>query len=199
MYPQSPVILASASPRRSELLRAAGIPHEIVVAGVDEALHVGEAAEAYVCRLAETKARAVVGRAKGRPVLGADTAVVIDGEILGKPVDARDAHRMLQLLSGRTHEVLTGVALVAPDSEVNPGAMRIVSRLARTSVEFSPLTADAIAWYVGTGEPMDKAGSYAIQGLASRFVTRIIGSYSNVVGLPVALVVEMLRDLGEPV
>jgi septum formation protein len=193
------VILASASPRRSELLRAAGIPHDIVVAGVDETVRAGEAADTYVSRLAEAKARAVVTRASGRPVLGADTAVVVDGEILGKPVDANDAHRMLHLLAGRTHEVLTGVALVAASASADQGAMRVASRLARTSVEFSPMTADEIAWYVSTGEPMDKAGSYAIQGLASRFVTRIIGSYSNVVGLPVALVVEMLRDLGEPV
>jgi septum formation protein len=192
------LILASASPRRSELLRAAGIPHDIVISAVDESVFGDEAPDAYVCRLAEAKAMAVASRAHGRMVLGADTAVVIDGQILGKPADAADASRMLRLLSGRTHDVLTGVALVDGFTGGTTAASRIVSRLARTVVEFSLLDEEAIAWYVGSGEPMDKAGSYAIQGLASRFVTRISGSYSNVVGLPVALVCEMMRDFGPP-
>lgn len=174
------VVLASASPRRADLLRAAGIPFEVIVADVDEALLSGEAPEAYVTRLARDKAAAVATRARGRRVLAADTAVVIDEHILGKPADAADARRMLGLLSGRTHQVMTGVCL---DSEV---------RLATTAVEFAPLSPDEIDQYVASGEPMDKAGAYAIQGLASRFVTRIDGSYSNVVGLPVALVYQLL-------
>ena len=195
----SSLILASASPRRSELLRAAGIPHDILISAIDESVLGAEAPDAYVCRLAEAKAMAVAPRAHGRVVLGADTAVVIDGQILGKPADAADASRMLRLLSGRTHDVLTGVALVAASTLSTPASPRVTSRLARTMVEFAPLDEQAIAWYVGSGEPMDKAGSYAIQGLASRFVTRISGSYANVVGLPVALVCEMMRDLGSPV
>jgi septum formation protein len=118
-------------------------------------------------------------------VLGADTTVVVDAEILGKPADAHDAVRMLRLLSGRVHEVLTGVCVAR--------GRAVDTRVARTSVEFLPLSDDEIAWYVGTGEPMDKAGAYAIQGRVSRFVSRIDGSYSNVVGLPVSLVYQMLR------
>jgi septum formation protein len=190
-----PLILASASPRRSELLRAAGIPHDILVSHVDESMRHDEAADAYVCRLAREKATAVLSRADGRPVLGADTAVVIEGHVLGKPVDAEDAVRMLRLLAGRTHDVLTGVALIAPGSDATARQPHVRLRLARTAVEFAELDDSAIAAYVASGEPMDKAGSYAIQGIASRFVTRISGSYSNVVGLPVALVWEMLSEL----
>ena len=175
------VILASASPRRADLLRAAGIPFDVRVANVDERVRPGEEPDAYVIRLATEKAAAVAAEAPGHIVLAADTAVVIDRHILGKPVDVDDARRMLRLLSGRTHEVITGVCL---DGE---------SRLERTEVEMMPMTEDEIAWYVGTGEPMDKAGGYAVQGLASRFVTRIAGSYSNVVGLPVALVYQLLQ------
>lgn len=174
------LVLASASPRRAELLRAAGIAFEVIAADVDETPLANEPAADYVQRLAAEKARAVSPRAAGRPVLAADTVVVVDGAILGKPRDQEDARRMLGLLSGRVHSVLTGVAL---GDDV---------RVASTSVEFAPLTAEEIAWYVASGEPGDKAGAYAIQGLASRFVTRIDGSYSNVVGLPVALVYEML-------
>lgn len=189
-----PLVLASASPRRSELLRAAGISHEVIASAVDESVYPGESADVYVLRLAEAKARAVLPGVGGRVVLGADTVVVVEGEILGKPRDAADATRMLRLLSGREHEVLTGVALIS-SSGAAPSYPRVSTNLARTLVEVSPLTDEAIAWYVASGEPMDKAGSYAIQGLASRFVIRIEGSYANVVGLPVALVYEMLETL----
>ena len=176
------IVLASASPRRADLLRAAGIEFEVIAADIDERVLAGESPEAYVRRLAEEKAKAVAPRAGGRPVLAADTVVVIDGAILGKPADAADARRMLQLLSGRSHAVLTAVCLNS------------VSRVEITAVEFDRLSPDEIDWYVASGEPMDKAGAYAIQGLASRFVISITGSYSNVVGLPVHVVSRMVKD-----
>jgi septum formation protein len=183
------LILASASPRRAELLANAGFDFDVHAADIDETIAPGEMADWYVRRLAEAKARTVAGRHPGRWVLGADTAVVADGRILGKPVDTRDAGKMLRLLSGRTHEVVTGVCLwgraAAPDVQ-----------LARTRVEFAPLSPQEVDWYVASGEPADKAGAYAVQGLASRFVTRIDGSYSNVVGLPVALVYDLCRRAG---
>jgi len=200
------LILASASPRRAELLRAAGIAFEIAVADVDEALRPEEAADRYVRRLAEAKARVVARTRPDRPVLGADTVVVVDGEVLGKPRDAADAGRMLRLLSGRTHEVLTGVCVIGPDAggTAEPGGQAGgglptragVVEVASTVVEFASLRPVEVDWYVATGEPMDKAGAYAIQGLASRFVTRIDGSYSNVVGLPIALVSRMCTQAG---
>jgi septum formation protein len=190
----SPLILASASPRRAELLTAAGIPFEVRPAHIDEALRPGEDAKTYASRVAVDKARAIAAQSKGQPVLAADTIVVIDGLVLGKPADAADGKRMLRLLSGRTHEVLTAVALMS----VRPGQPGPVldSRIESTSVQFAPLETAEIEWYVATGEPSDKAGAYAIQGLASRFVTRIEGSYSNVVGLPMALVYGMCRRAG---
>jgi septum formation protein len=192
------LILASASPRRAELLRAAGIAFEIHPAHVDEDVHDGESPEAYVLRLAEEKGSAVHSRVPDRVVLAADTTVVVDGQILGKPNDDDDARRMLRLLRGRAHEVLSGICLICPREAGRDGHTRGTYdvRLARTSVEFAPLTDEEIGWYAASGEPMDKAGAYAIQGLASRFVTRIDGSYSNVVGLPVALVYEMLSSHG---
>jgi septum formation protein len=180
------LILASASPRRAELLAAAGIVFEVAPQEVDEAVRVGETPDAYVMRVAWEKVHSAC-RKSGSIVLGADTAVVIDGEVLGKPRDDRDAADMLKRLSGRTHDVLTGVAV---------GGDQLVSDLARTAVRFLPLTEAEIAWYVASGEPRDKAGAYAIQGLASRFVDHIEGSYSNVVGLPIALVYRLLRRLG---
>lgn len=181
------LILASASPRRAELLKAAGFQFDVIVADVDESVHPGETPDEHVRRLAEAKARPVVPRAGERAVLAADTVVVVDGVILGKPVDDNDARRMLRMLSGRAHEVMTGVCLAH-------GAC--VTRVVVTTVEFAVLCDEEIDWYVASGEPADKAGAYAIQGLASRFVTRIDGSYSNVVGLPVALVYELCRDAG---
>ncbi len=167
-------------------MRAAGIAFEVIVADIDERVLAGEAADAYVRRLAHAKAQAVVPRAGGRPVLAADTVVVVDGTILGKPVDADDARRMLRLLSGRRHSVLTGVCL-------NGTCCVEETHVEETRVEFATLSAEEIDWYVESSEPMDKAGAYAIQGLASRFVTTIHGSYSNVVGLPVHVVARMLN------
>jgi septum formation protein len=179
------LLLASASPRRAELLTAAGIAFDVQPADVDERVLDGETPEGYVRRIAESKARTISARFPNRLVLGADTTVVVDALILGKPQDELDARRMLSALSGRTHQVLTGVCIA--------GAGHFEMAVSRTAVEFAALDADEIDEYVSTGEPMDKAGAYAIQGLASRFVTRIDGSYSNVVGLPVALVHAMLR------
>ena len=178
-----PVILASASPRRAELLGAAGIPFTVRPVDVDERPRADEAPVDYVVRVALDKVQACVA-APDAVVLAADTAVVVDGCILGKPADPADAARMLRTLSGRAHDVLTGVA-------VRRGA-RTAVEVCSTGVTFAPLSDDDIAWYVASGEPADKAGAYAVQGLASRFVERIDGSYSNVVGLPVALVCRML-------
>lgn len=181
------LILASASLRRAELLRAAGIAFEIVPAEIDERPLNGEAPAAYVERLAREKARAISSRDSEAEVLAADTTVVIDGLILGKPVDDAEAREMLARLSGRTHEVLTGVALIRDG--------RMVSAVETTRVRFAPMSDADIDWYIASGEPRGKAGAYAIQGLASRFVDWIEGSYSNVVGLPVALVWKLLRRL----
>ena len=184
-----PLILASGSPRRAELLRQAGIRFEVSAPDLDETLYAGEAPEAYVRRLAAAKARHVAATHPGRLVLGADTTVVVDGQVLGKPRDAADAARMLGHLSGRSHVVLTGVCLIGPAGET-----RIESAV--TTVEFRPLEDAEIAGYVDSGEPMDKAGAYAIQGGAAGFVTRLDGEYSNVVGLPVTLILGMCRGSG---
>jgi septum formation protein len=181
------LLLASASPRRAELLRAAGFTFDIQPANADESVHPGESAAAYVQRVAEAKARTVLSAAGDRVVLAADTTVVVDGEIFGKPRNSDDAIRMLRALRDRRHEVMTGVTLAAP--------ARVLTRVERTMVEFARMSDEEIGWYVASGEPEDRAGAYAVQGLASRFVTRVDGSYSNVVGLPVALVYEMLKEL----
>lgn len=179
------LILASASPRRHELLLAAGIEHVVRAASVDETQYPGEPARIYVQRLAREKARAV-DAADEDIVLAADTTVCVDGEILGKPADGGDAKRMLQLLSGRDHFVYTGICL--------RGQRREIVDVAATRVTFLELSARAIDEYVASGEAMDKAGAYGIQGLASRFVARIDGSYQNVVGLPVSLVWRYLNE-----
>lgn len=181
------LVLASQSPRRSEILRQAGIPFTVRVAAVDETPLEGEKPEDYVVRLAEMKA-AVVPARPDETVLGADTTVVIDGEMLGKPADAADARRMLGRLSGRQHEVVTGICL-------KRGA-EVVRDCAATKVWFAAMSAREIAEYVASGEPMDKAGAYAIQGLASRFIDRVDGGYFNVVGLPMSLVYRHLKALG---
>ncbi len=183
------LILASASPRRAELLRAAGIAFDVVPAGVDERFVAGETPAAHVERLAVAKVSAVAAHRPGWPVLGADTVVVVDGDVLGKPADEAEATAMLWRLSGRTHEVLTGVALVWP-------AGRILTRVEVVTVEMATLGEDEVAWYVATGEGADKAGAYGVQGMASRFVTRVDGSYSAVVGLSVAVVHALLREAG---
>jgi septum formation protein len=216
------LVLASASPRRAELLRAAGFEFETLPVDVDERVRPGERPAEYVRRLAmEKSARAmemlagpaaseVVSGFPGAPkprsgdlsavaaaakaeggsrtaVLGADTAVVIDGDILGKPTDDQDAASMLRRLSGRPHQVMTGVSLRGPTGESG--------RVETTTVEFTPLSEADIAWYVDSGEGRDKAGAYAIQGLASRFIPLVHGSYSNVVGLPVTVVHQLLAEI----
>jgi septum formation protein len=169
------------------LLTAAGIEFDVRPADVDEARDIGEPPLVYCERLARAKAGVVMALAPDRVVLAADTVVVAGAEVFGKPADAADARRMLRRLSGGSHEVQTAVAIAAA------GAVRTV--VERTDVEFVPLTEAEIDWYLDSGEPMDKAGAYAIQGLASRFVARIQGSYSNVVGLPVAAVYRLLGDI----
>lgn len=182
-----PILLASASPRRAELLRAAGFDFEIRPAHVDEIPRPGEAAAAYTLRVAQDKARAAASAADGRIVLAADTEVVVDGDILGKPADRPDAAAMLRRLSARAHDVITAVVVLTAGQER--------SEIATTRVWFAEMAEDEIAAYVGTGEPMGKAGAYAIQGYAARFIERIDGSWSNVVGLPVHTVHRLLRDI----
>lgn len=182
------IILASSSPRRAELLRAAGIEFTVQVADIDESLLAGETPYEYVSRLAASKAGAVASATgPGALVLGADTTVVIDDEIAVKPVDEADARRMLHRLSGQWHQVMTGVAL--------RHGHHLMVEVEVTRVRLSLLTSEEIDWYVATGEPMDKAGAYGIQGYASRFVERIEGSYSNVVGLPINRVYDMIRKI----
>ena len=190
---RDPLILASASPRRQELLRDAGIEIEVHPAHVNEDQRPGEAPQDYALRLAQEKAQAIARRFPNRFVLGADTIVVIDGEVLGKPNDAADAARMLRRLSGREHAVTTAVSLVLPDSRTQPQSL---TKTMTTKVFFRMLSEDEIQRYVATGEPMDKAGAYAIQGGAAQFADRIEGDYSNVVGLPIPLVLELLRESG---
>jgi septum formation protein len=185
------LILASASPRRQELLHSAGISFVVQAADIDETPLAGEAARECAERLAREKALAVWRVRPQDTVLGADTIVVVDEVILGKPADAEDAVRMLRLLSGRAHQVITGVCLVGPSGSGEP---RTASQT--TIVTVNELSDAEIREYVATGEPMDKAGAYAIQGRASRWIPRIEGDYSNVVGLPVALVYAMLRERG---
>jgi septum formation protein len=185
------LILASASPRRSELLTQARLAFIVEPAHINEDPLPDEAAAAYVQRLAIEKAQAVCALHAGEPeeyvVLAADTCVVLEGEILGKPVTANDAIRMLTLLSGRTHAVMTGVALVTP--------ARTVAGVEITQVFFDVILPEEIEAYVATGEPLDKAGAYGIQGYAARWIPRIEGDYGNVVGLPIARVVRMLEEV----
>ena len=187
------LILASASPRRAELLTAAGYAFEVMGTSVDETPATGESPAAYTLRVALDKAHAVT-KQPGAPsivrdavVLAADTEVVVDGRILGKPADPEDAARMLRLLSGRVHEVLTALAVLKDDAERTD--------VVRTSVSFVRLDNEDISWYVASGEPMGKAGGYAIQGLGARFVDRIDGSWANVVGLPIHRVAELVKSL----
>jgi septum formation protein len=192
------LVLASQSPRRKELLHRAGIECAVQPAEVEETLLPGESPRAFAERLARDKARAVARLRPGDFVLGADTVVVVAGEVLGKPADAADAARMLRSLSGRSHEVITGVCLIGPQvtGDRQPAAGFEDVRSEATTVHFQPLTEQDIAFYVAHGEPMDKAGAYAIQGIASRWIPRIDGCYFNVVGLPVPLVWRMLREHG---
>ncbi len=178
------MILASASPRRKELLSSMGIPFCVMVADAREATD-GEPA-GLVMENARRKAQAVHAMHPGRMILGSDTVVCIDGQVLGKPKDENDAFRMLKSLQGRQHQVYTGVCLIANGKED--------TRCDCTHVTFSPLTDEDIRWYIATKEPMDKAGAYAIQGIAGMYVEKIHGSFSNVIGLPTSLVRQMLKD-----
>lgn len=191
------LVLASASPRRAEILRAVGWQFDVIVADVDESLRAGETASAYVERLAESKAAAVaasmaIDDTAARLVLGADTTVVVDGEILGKPRDADDARAMLTRLQNRWHEVLTGVALLSV--EANELTHTVVAHEV-TRVRFGAMSASEIEFYVASDEPMDKAGAYAVQGGAALFIERIEGDYWNVVGLPVRFVYRLVQSL----
>jgi septum formation protein len=186
----STIVLASASPRRSELLESAGVSFSVSPSDIPEEPFPGETPEAHVRRLALEKARAVASVAASRYVVGADTIVVCDGEIMGKPVDEADAVRMLRKLAGKGHQVITGFAVLD-----RQGAREIVDAVT-TQVYFKSLTDAEIDAYVATGCPMDKAGAYAIQGGAAYMVRSIDGSYTNVVGLPLCEVVEALRELG---
>jgi septum formation protein len=193
------LILASASPRRRELLLNAGFTFEVLSVPVNEDPLPGESAQSLVRRLAAAKARAAFSAAQTDPrfthlsphdpllILGADTIVTVDGQILGKPADPADARRMLRLLSGRTHQVITAVCILSEGMEETAAEY--------TAVTFVSLSDDEIAAYVATGEPMDKAGAYAIQGFASRWIPRIRGDYFNVVGLPIALVNSIVEGM----
>jgi septum formation protein len=180
------LVLASQSPRRAEILRQAGIAFKVRATSVDESPLDHESPEKYVCRVAELKAM-TVECGPGEIILGADTTVVLDGEMLAKPADAADARRMLSLLAGRRHEVMTGICIRS--------AAGVVNDWAATHVWFTDMTEGEIDEYVASGEPMDKAGAYAIQGLASKFVEKLEGCYFNVVGLPIAMVYKHLRRL----
>ena len=193
------LVLASASPRRQELLRNAGIPFVVQPTDIPEDLKEGEAPRSFAERLAREKTLAIFCQRPNDFVLGADTIVVVDARILGKPCDATDAARMLRLLSGRTHQVITGVCLAGPqprteNRKLETGFEDIRSETTRVTMD--TLSDDDIHSYISTGEPLDKAGAYAIQGRASRWVSRIEGDYFNVVGLPVSLVCKMLREHG---
>jgi septum formation protein len=183
------LILASASPRRAEILQNAGYAFSVMSSAIDETPIPGESAEAMVARLADAKAELVAARSVGPAiVIAADTAVLIGTQVLGKPRTTEDARQMLQALSGMTHSVITGVTLIRlPDVERR-------SFVEATSVQFAALTSEEIEEYLATGEPFDKAGGYAIQGRAGRFIPRIEGCYFNVVGLPLG---RLARELGE--
>jgi septum formation protein len=184
---RAPIVLASASPRRQELLRTAAIEFVVRPANLEEIPHAGESPLAFAERMAREKAGIVQATAAANhTVLAADTVVAVGSEILGKPRNPEDAARMLRLLSGRTHRVITAVCLLGGDFDD--------LRSQTTLVKFRAMSEDEIRGYINTGEPMDKAGAYAIQGQASRWITAIEGDYYNVVGLPIALVCRMLRE-----
>jgi septum formation protein len=187
----APVLrLASVSPRRRELLTQIGVPHVVTGAHIDESVHPGERPHDYVQRMARTKAQTVWEQELSLPVLAADTTVVLEGMVLGKPADRADALRMLGLLSGRTHEVLTAVALASMSG--------LAMRMSVSAVRFRVLGADEIARYWESGEPRDKAGAYAVQGLGAVFIESLSGSYSGVMGLPLFETSELLRAANVP-
>ncbi|OQY19662.1 MAG: septum formation inhibitor Maf [Desulfobacteraceae bacterium 4572_35.1] len=186
------IILASASPRRQELLASIGISFQVIPSHIEENHRAGESPSAFVLRLSEEKAAEVAQRANitGRWVIGSDTIVLCDDDIIGKPTSTQDSARMLRRLSGRSHQVLSGYAIIDRDNNT------CLKRCVTTEVTFRTLTQDEIEGYIATGEPADKAGSYAIQGIGSYIVTSINGSYTNVVGLPMAHIVSDLKNLG---
>ncbi|MDH3457384.1 MAG: Maf family protein [Gemmatimonadota bacterium] len=185
------IVLASASPRRRHLLEMLGIDHEVVPADVPEVQEPGEVPAMMAVRLARVKAESVAKERPDAPVLAADTVVVIDDHVLGKPTDEGDARRMLQRLSGRSHVVITAVALVLPEGNT-------LERYDVTRVWFRPVSNETIAEYVATGEPLDKAGSYGVQGCGAVLVDRVEGDFFSVMGLPLRLVVELLDAAGRP-
>lgn len=189
------LILASASPRRRDLLAGLGVRFTVRPVDVDETPRSGEEARAYVLRLAEEKATARIE--PGELVLAADTTVVLEGEILGKPADEAEAREMLERIAGREHTVLTGVALaqIGALAGVEPGD-GVRTAVEETRVRMAPLTADEAAWYAATGETLDKAGSYAVQGLGAMFVEAVFGDYTNVVGLPLPATYRLFRESG---
>ena len=187
---QPRIILASASPRRAELLKQIGVEFELVPSQIEERPHPDEAPGDYITRIARAKVVAVARERDSGLVIGADTVVVLDGRLIGKPQNQADAHRLLRLLSGRWHAVLTGVALYDVETRHE------VADYEKTLVKFAQLNDTEIDWYVNTGEPMDKAGAYGIQGLGGLFVDEIAGNYYNVVGLPIPLVYRLARRLG---
>lgn len=199
------IVLASASPRRSEILSTLGIPHRVSPADVDETPFPAEDPAAHVERLARTKAEAVAARHPGAWVLAGDTVVVVDGTVLGKPLDEAEAVTMLLRLQGRFHRVASGLALALPlersvgaSPPLRPGSRHLVSGVETTRVRFRSFDRAMAQDYAGTGEPLDKAGAYGIQGLGSILVEEIQGDYSNVVGLPVPLLIRLLEMGGRP-
>jgi septum formation protein len=189
MHQENKLILASASPRRQQLLREMGITFEVHPADIVEERNSGEQPVAYASRLAQEKAMKVARQFPQHAVLGADTIVVVGSEVLGKPADSSDAARMLRILSARTHQVITAVSLVTNGRDAD-------TRTCASDVCFRQLEEREIQEYIAGGEPMDKAGAYAIQGEAARWIVQLTGDYSNVVGLPLPLVTEMLRASG---
>ena len=189
------MILASGSPRRAEILTSVGWEFTKDSADIDETEFEGEKPEDYVQRLALEKAEAVAQKYDDAIVLGADTTVVIDNQIIGKPVDLADARRMIKMLSGNWHEVLTGVAIV----KVQSSKFKVQSSIQRTRVKFAEMTDEEIEFLVRFGEPLDKAGAYAVQAQAALFIEKIEGDYWNVVGLPISLVYELIEKMSEQV
>ncbi|HWP42198.1 MAG TPA: Maf family protein [Blastocatellia bacterium] len=187
---ETKVILASASPRRAEMLDILGVSFETVPSNVNERPHPDEAPADYIIRVSRAKVIDVARKQDRGLIIGADTIVVVDGKLLGKPDDPADAERMLRLLSGRWHAVMTGVALY------DAGTKREVVDYDKTLVRFAQLTDKEIEWYIGSGEPVDKAGGYAIQGKGAIFIEEIAGNYHNVVGLPIPLVYRLAKRLG---
>jgi nucleoside triphosphate pyrophosphatase len=185
------LILASSSPRRAEILAALGIPFEISPADIPEILVPGETGSEAAARLAREKAAAAAVRHAGEWILAADTLVLVDSVVLGKPADDRDAREMLRLLSGREHRVVTAVHL-------RKGFADGTGEIEESRVRIAPMTDEEIRWYVETGEPRDKAGAYAVQGLGARFVEGVDGSFSNVMGLPARTVYRLLREAPDP-